>query len=161
MKTNITAKAIEIISVALFGLSTMASAQGQKLCSNATSAGRWGFTTTGTLILPTGSVPLAAVGAYTADPVGNIQGSQTRSVGGVVAHETFKGTITTNPDCTATEVVNVFDDSGALVRISTIDGVVDDNQTAARAIFKSLVLPDGTSLPVVLSIEAKKMFPKD
>ena len=36
--------------------------------------------------------------------------------------------------------------------------VYDDNGRAARAIFKSLVLPNGASLPAVLAIEAQKVF---
>jgi hypothetical protein len=30
-----------------------------------------------------------------------------------------------------------------------------------RAIFQSLTLPDGTNVPVVITIEGNKLFPKD
>jgi len=160
MKANVTVKVLVIMFLAAFGLSIMASAQARKHCSNAQSAGEWGFTTTGALILPTGSVPLVAVGAFTQDLAGNLNGTQTRSVGGLVAHESFKGNVTTKPDCTATDIINVFDDAGALVRTTTLEGVIDDNGNEGRAIFKSLVLPDGTSLPIVISIETKRLFSK-
>ncbi len=73
-------------------------------CTNATAAGTFGFTTSGTLILPTGLAPIAAVGVITFDLNGNATGSQDRSVGGAFAHETINGTLTQprlhdNPRC--------------------------------------------------------------
>src|SRR5436190_15103383 len=78
-------------------------------CSSATAAGTFGFTTTGTLILPTGPAPVAAVGAVTFDLNGSVTGSQDRSVGGAFAHETITGTFIVNRDCTMTAVADVYD----------------------------------------------------
>jgi len=51
-------------------------------CSQAGSAGNYGFTLSGVLILPTGAVPLAAVGKAIIDSGGNVTGTEARSVGG-------------------------------------------------------------------------------
>jgi len=110
-----------------------------RTCSNATGAGRWEFTVTGTIILPTGAaVPVAQVGSYTADKAGNIIGTQTRSLGGNVAEETFTATASTNPDCTGKATVYVYDkQSGNLVRTSTLDVVFVDDGREARATARS------------------------
>src|SRR5712671_640859 len=123
-------------------------------CTSATAAGSFGFTTTGTLILPTGPAPVAAVGLVTFDLSGNATGSQDRSVGGAFAHETLTGTLTVNRDCTISLVANVYDSSGNLARTSTIPGVLVNNGKQIRAIFESVVLPNGVNLPSVLTIEA-------
>ncbi|PYV66442.1 MAG: hypothetical protein DMG84_20540 [Acidobacteria bacterium] len=91
------------------------------------------------------------------DASGNLAGTQTRSLNGDVADETFTGNAIVNPDCTGTDVIQVFE-SGVLVRTTMLNLVYDDNGRAARAIFKSLVLPNGASLPAVLAIEAQKVF---
>src|SRR5438045_9704754 len=93
-------------------------------CSRVTAAGSFGFTTTGTLILPSGPAPVAAVGLVAFDLNGNITGSQDRSVGGAFAHETLTGTFTVTHDCTIIAVANVYDSSGNLVRTSTIPGLL-------------------------------------
>src|SRR5947207_11871422 len=85
-------------------------------CTSATAAGTYGFTTTGTLILPTGPAPVAAVGSITFQLDGAVSGSQDRSVGGAFAHETITGTLTVNPDCTVLLVADVHNSSGQLVR---------------------------------------------
>jgi hypothetical protein len=126
-------------------------------CSGATAAGTFGFTTTGTLILPTGPVPVVAVGLVTLDLNGNATGSQDRSVGGVFAHETIAGTLTVNRDCTISLLANVYDSSGNLVRTSTIPGVLVDNGKHIRAIFETVTLPNGVNLPSVLTIEANRI----
>jgi hypothetical protein len=64
-----------------------------------------------------------------------------------------------NPDCTGTDTIQVFE-SGILVRTTTLHVVYDDNGQEARAVFTSLVLPDGTSLPSIITIEARKLFPR-
>jgi hypothetical protein len=48
-------------------------------------------------------------------------------------------------------------ESGVLVRTSTLKVVYDQNGREERAIFQSVVLPNGTSLPAVLTIEAKRI----
>ena len=131
-------------------------AQDFQHCSNATSAGRWGFTTNGVLLLPTGPVPVTAVGHFVQDLHGNMEGSQVRSLGGGVAHETFTGIVTTNPDCTGKYTISVYDDSGNLVRISVLDAVFTNSGRKAHVVFESIVLPNGSSLPSVLSIDGDK-----
>ena len=124
-------------------------------CTNATAAGTYGFTTTGTLILPTGPAPVVAVGSITFDLNGNTTGSQDRSVGGVFAHETIKGTLTVNRDCTISLLANVYDDSGTLVRTS-IPGVLVNNEKRIRAMFESVV-SNGVSLPSALAVDADRI----
>ena len=126
-------------------------------CTSATAAGTFGFTTTGTLILPTGPAPVAAVGVVSFDRDGNTTGSQDRSVGGAFGHETITGTLTVHRDCTISLLANVYDSSGNLVRTSTIPGVLVDNGKRIRAIFETVTLPNGVNLPSVLTIEAERI----
>jgi len=126
-------------------------------CTSATAAGTFGFTTTGTLILPSGPVPVGAVGLITFDLNGNAAGSQDRSLGGAFAHETLTGTLTVNRDCTISLLANVFDSSGTLVRTSTIDGVLDNNGKQIRAIFETVVLANGVSLGSVLTVDGNRV----
>ena len=127
-------------------------------CSTASVAGRFGFTTTGSI---PAVGPVAATGIFTQDASGNITGAQTRSLNGSVADETFTGTATVNSDCTGTDTVQVFQD-GSLVRTTTLHVVYDDNGREARAIFTSLVLqPSGVSLPSIITIEARKLSSRE
>ncbi len=126
-------------------------------CTSATAAGTFGFTTTGTLILPSGPVPVGAVGLITFDLNGNAAGSQDRSLGGAFAHETLTGTLTVNRDCTISLLANVFDSSGTLVRTSTIDGVLVNNGKQIRGIFETVVLANGVSLGSVLTVDANRV----
>ena len=126
-------------------------------CTSATAAGTFGFTTTGTLILPSGPVPVGAVGSITFDLNGNAAGSQDRSLGGAFAHETLTGTLTVNRDCTISLLANVFDSSGNSVRTSTIDGVLVNNGKQIRAIFETVVLANGVSLGSVLTVDANRV----
>jgi hypothetical protein len=97
------------------------------------------------------------VGVVRFDRDGDTTGSQDRSVGGVFAHETLTGTLTVNHDCTISLLANVYDDSGNLVRTSTIPGVLVNNGKKIRAIFETVVLPNGLNLPSVLTIEADRI----
>src|SRR5437868_10780815 len=126
-------------------------------CTSATAAGTFGFTTTGTLILPSGPVPVGAVGLITFQLNGDVSGNQDRSVGGAFAHETITGTLAVNRDCTILLVANVFDSSGNLVRTSTIDGVLVNNGKQIRAIFET-VLANGVSLGSVLTVDANRVL---
>jgi len=126
-------------------------------CTSATAAGTFGFTTTGTLILPSGPVPVGAVGLITFDLNGNAAGSQDRSLGGAFAHETLTGTLTVNRDCTISLLANVFDSSGTLVRTSTIDGVLVNNGKQIRGIFETVVLANGVSLGSVLTVDGNRV----
>ena len=130
-----------------------------RTCSNATGAGRWGFTVTGSVILPTGAAaPVAQVGSYTADREGNLEGTQTRSLGGSVASETFTGTTATSADCTGKATIYVYDKTtGNLVRTSTLDYIYDADGRQARAIVTSIVLPNGASLAPVLTLDYRRI----
>jgi hypothetical protein len=158
MKRNIARTTFVIISAVTLcmGLVPAAHAEDNGSCSTATVAGKWGYTYTGTIFLPTGAVPAASVGSFTQDTKGNLAGSQNRSVGGAYAQETVTGTVTVNRDCTGTLNANVYQ-SGQLVRTAVIDLVYDNNRTHLRAIFQSATLTDGTDLPVVITIDGMRL----
>ena len=127
------------------------------VCSNAIVVGGWGFTGTGVIILPTGPVPVAAVGTAQFDPEGNISGSQDRSLGGDSQHETFSGTYSITRSCALTITTNVYDDAGNLQRTTTLRGVVVRNGRQTRMIYQSITLPSGAPLPSVLTLEADRI----
>jgi hypothetical protein len=126
-------------------------------CTKVTGAGTWGFSTSGS-IPAIGAV--AATGIFTQDVSGKITGKQTRSLNGDIADETFAGTATINPDCTGTATIQVFE-SGVLVRTTTLNVVYDDGGREARAVFTSLVLAGGTSLPSIITFEARRVFRRE
>jgi len=130
-----------------------------KGCSTETIAGNWGFTLTGTALFPSanGSVPVlvAAVGTLAADDQGNVNGTEARSVGGGYAEETVTGNWTVSSKCTGTFNANIYE-SGQLVRISVASIVFDDESKEVRMVQKSLTLPGGTELPVIITLEARK-----
>jgi hypothetical protein len=159
MKRNF-ARTTLLIPVAALCMSLVPAVQAADHCSNAKAAGNWGLTLTGTLILPTGPVPGAAVGRLSIDAAGNISGTEARNVGGGFANETITGSWTVNSDCTATVTANIYE-SGVLVRISVLAAVFVDNSSKLRAVQESLTLPDGTTIPVVITLEANKLFPED
>jgi len=146
-----------IVIATLFSLAPAAQADKQS-CSQAGAAGNWGYTYTGSIVFPTGAIPAAAVGSFSLDAQGNISGIQTRSVAGSIAEETIKGTGSVNHDCTASYTVEVYDGAGGLLRTAVLTGVFVDKEQELRAIFASLVLPNGASLPPVITINAKKTF---
>jgi hypothetical protein len=140
---------------------SMAAPLAHAACSDASLAGEWGFTITGTIILPNvGPAPVGAVGRIAFDRKGKVVGEQTRSVGGEVADETFSGTYKATADCMADFTVQVFE-SGNLVRTSTVHLILDDNLREIRAIFTSSALPDSTPLPSILTAEAKRLFSRN
>jgi hypothetical protein len=126
-------------------------------CTNATMLGNWGFTGTGVIILPTGPVPVGAVGNVRFDLEGNISGGQDRSVGGGEAHETIAGTYTIGGDCALTITANVYDDAGTLQRTTVLKGVVVSNGKESRMIYQVVTLPNGALLPAVLTLDANKV----
>jgi hypothetical protein len=147
-----------ILSILTLSLLAIAPGLHAVTCSNATAAGKWGFTTNGTVI---GLGPVGAIGRFSQDVVGNLIGAQTRSLNGGVADETLTGNVTVNPDCTATGTINVYD-SGTLVRITTVNVIYVNNVRDAHGIFTALVLqPSGIKLPTVITVDLKRLFPKD
>jgi hypothetical protein len=143
-----------VISFAV--LASLAPAAHAASCSTATVAGSWGFTLTGTAVLPVvGPTLAAAVGRVSADVHGNLSGTEARSVGGGYADETLTGTWTVNSDCTGTLNANIYE-NGQLVRISVTTITFDDNSREFRMVQKSLTLPDGTAVPVIITLEGRK-----
>src|SRR6202165_3038198 len=110
MKRNIASTTLTIISVVTLcmGLACAPDAEHNGRCSAANVAGKWAYTYTGTIILPTAAVPVATVGSFTLDTHGNVTATQNRSVGGVYAQETVTGTITVKGNCTGTLNANVY-----------------------------------------------------
>ena len=126
-------------------------------CTNATVLGNWGFTGTGVIVLPTGPVPVGAVGNVRFDLEGNISGGQDRSVGGGEAHESVTGSYTISGDCALTITANVYDDAGSLQRTTVLKGFVVSNGKETRMIYQSITLPNGALLPSVLTLDANKI----
>jgi hypothetical protein len=126
-------------------------------CTNTTILGHWGFTGTGLVILPTGAVPVAAVGTVHFDLEGNVSGNQDRSLGGAALHETISGTYTLTHGCVLTITANVYDDAGNLQRTTVLKGVVVNNGNRSRMIYDSITLPNGAPLPSVLTLEANRV----
>ena len=156
-------RTILLVCLATFivGMVATAHAEDDSRCSNATASGNWGFTTSGTVFLPpTGVAALVVlVGRFTMDASGNLVGTQTRSLNGAINDETFSGTITVNPDCTATFAVSVFH-SGVLNRTATLDLVFLNSLREYRGVFTSAILePSGTKIATVLEMDGKKIVP--
>jgi hypothetical protein len=159
VKRNTVRTALVAISIAIFYMTLAPAAQAGNLCSTAKAAGDWGFILTGTLLLPTGPVPAAAIAAGTFDTQGNItSATEARNVGGSFANETLTGSWTVSSDCTGTLTVNAYE-SGVLVRTSVVSLVFVNNMGEIFAVQQSLTLPDGTTLPIVLTFDAKRVFP--
>lgn len=143
------------ISVTLLFM-TMAPQVAAERCSLHKAAGGWGATLTGTIILPSGGVPAAAVLRIRADDAGNFAGTEDRNVGGQFVHETLTGSWTVHPDCTGTATASIFQ-SGVLARTVVLSVVFDDDSRQMRMVQQSLTLPDGTSVPVVVTLEGRKL----
>lgn len=157
MKRNITLT-ISFVTL-LFGLARVAPAQIPGACSSFSPAGTWGFTHTGTIIFPTGAVPVAIVGTFTVDANGSLSGTQTGSLGGQISTTTLQGTITMNPDCTGTLTADVYDQSGSVLRTVVWEAVFVDQAREAFGVATSLTLPNGASLPTIMPGQAKRMHP--
>jgi len=146
------------ITLAILALALLSFAPNLRAaCTNATMLGNWGFTGTGVIVLPTGPVPVGAVGNVRFDLEGNISGGQDRSVGGGEAHETIAGTYTISGDCALTITANVYDDAGTLQRTTVLKGVVVSNGKESRMIYQIITLPNGALLPAVLTLDANKV----
>jgi hypothetical protein len=116
-------------------------------CTVSDAAGKYGHTSTGTIVNPPLG-PFTAVGHVTFTETGTMNGAQTTSIAGNLFEETFQGTYTVNPDCTGSATVHVYH-AMTLARTSVINLVWDIHQSEARAIF----LTPGTNI----SILARKM----
>lgn len=126
-------------------------------CSGANIRGGWGFTWNGLFLLPTGSTPAAAAGTFTIDDTLQVSGTQTSSVGGAVAQDVLKGSLTLNDDCTGALAVGLYDESGNLLRSAVWGLVFMEKGREVRGIFQSLVLPGGPSIPTIATAEGKRL----
>ena len=61
-----------------------------------------------------------------------------------------------NKDCTATATVNVLV-NGQLQRTTTLALVYDSDGNHVRMIFQTVTLPDGTNVPVVITIDGNRV----
>lgn len=131
-------------------------------------AGDWGWTLSGTLMIPTGPgvvvpTPFAGVGRMTSDEEGKFTGTQTSSVGGEVVVNICRGVTTVNEDGTGQMTVDLYDTSGNLLRHVLWDLVFVDNGRECRAIITSLQVPLGSggylTVPAIVTMNSKKMSP--
>jgi hypothetical protein len=157
MKRTIVRTALAtILGATLLSLMPGARAQDERGCSNATVAGKWGFTTNGTVV---GIGPRDSLGVFTLDGAGNlVNGKATASLNGSVTDETFTGTYSVNPDCTGKLAIAISDLSGNKILSATLDLVFDNNVRELRALFTSAVLPNNTPLTTVITVNAKRLF---
>jgi hypothetical protein len=159
MNSNIARRTVVILSMATLYVSLAATAQAQgPACSLALTAGKWGFSTSGTVV---GIGPRSSLGIFTLDAAGNLlNGKATASLNGAVTGELFSGTYTVNPDCTGKSAINVTDLSGNKLFTGTLDLLFDENGREFRAIFTSVTTPTGIALGTVINAEAKRVFPE-
>ena len=155
MKQDIVCRMLVSLSFAVVFATLLPAAHGQS-CSLARAAGNYGLTNTGTVV---GIGPRSAVGIWTMDAAGNINGKGTSSLNGSIFVETFSGTYAVNPDCTGTTTVEILDQSGNLLFTVTADLAWDDNMREVRFIFTSAVSPVLGALQTVISGDARRMRP--
>jgi len=161
MKRTIPRRMLAVVFVGLIFSVTLLPLQAEdRRCSTAASAGRWTYTYTGAILTPNGPVPVAAVGHFRATPRGTLVGGQTRGVAGSSGVEDISGTFHVNNDCTGTATIEVLV-NGQVQRTAILALAYDSNMNHARGIFESLVLADGTNLPVVITSDNTKMFGRD
>ncbi len=149
---------IAVLTVSL-GLAAAAFAGDGRQCSTQGMAGDWGYTKTGTLYAPTGPTAFATMGILTLNRDGNLSGVNTGSVGGKVSEDVLRGTFEVNPDCTGTTTVDVYDQAGTLLRTIHMALVVDEDLSHLRGLMTSLVLPNGVTLPTVITADSRRVFP--
>ena len=134
-------------------------AYAEPTCTPSRAIGRWAFTETGTIRLPTGSIAFGAVGVVTVDADGNVAGTSVSSTG-VASSGTLSGVLTVNPeDCSFTVTTAVYDAAGTLQRYLDFAGVFTSNFDGLHAIVTSLRLPNGTPLPSVITLNAERQVP--
>lgn len=142
-----------LILAPIMGTVPIAQAYG---CMPAQVAGAYGFTLTGTVVTPAGNVSVAATGRAMVEASGHVTGSEARTVGGEYADETFTGVLTVNSDCTGSITLD-FLEAGIPVRTSVLSLVFDENENEIRMVQKSFTLPNGTVLPVIITVEARRI----
>jgi hypothetical protein len=112
-------------------------------CTLADAAGKYGYTSSGTIVTPAVG-PFTAVGHTTLTESGTFSGAQTTSIAGNLVEEALQGTYTVNADCTGSSTVYVYH-GATLARTSHLYIVWDSHQSEARAIF----LTPGTAINIL------------
>src|SRR5215813_6000393 len=92
-------------------------------CTVSNAAGRYGYTSTGTIVNPALG-PFTTVGHVTLTEAGTFTGAQTTSIAGNLVEETVQGTFTVGSDCAGTVTVHVFHGT-TLARTSLLHMVWD------------------------------------
>ena len=156
MKRNLSAAMVVIAFATTLLVNMTATAQGVgPACSLYQTAGKWGFSTNGTVV---GIGPRVSAGIFTLDAAGNVWDAKaTSSLNGIVAGEAFSGTYSVNPDCTGNMDVDVFDLSGNKLFTATLALVFDQGAQEMRAIFSSIVAPNGATLASAIVADARKI----
>lgn len=134
---------IAFATVFVLGIVPRAQAAEDRVCSNASLEGSFGFASTGTLLAlpPPLAGAFAEVGRQTFDGQGNTDGTATLSNNGNVARVTFDGTYVVNPDCTGSMTLSILTPFTGTVNL---DFVIDDNGNELRAITTG---PTGNGAP--------------
>jgi hypothetical protein len=131
-------QAIIVVFATLFvlGIVPKARAGQEKVCSNATLQGSFGYTATGTLlpasVSPPYAGPYAEVGRQTFDGKGNTHATATLSANGNIFEVTIEGTYNVNPDCTGSMILS------SSLGVEHADLVIDDDGAELRAICADL-----------------------
>jgi len=148
------------LAVATMSILAIVSVRAQaSQCSQASAAGYWAYTYTGTVYVPD-AAPIAAVGHFHQDTKGNVRGGQTHTLAGQTELEDISATATVNGNCTGSATINVYL-AGVLLRTTTVDVAYDRDGNHVRMIFTSLILADGTVLPVVATLDGNRVSTKD
>jgi len=96
------------------------------------------------------------VGVFKLDGNGNLlNGVAASSLNGSVASETFSGTYTVNPDCSGSFDVKIYSGGVELFELTAFTAF-DNDMREMRAVFTSIVAPNGTALQSVINLEARK-----
>jgi len=104
-----------MVLAALTLASVRASVSEASGCTNASIAGAYGLTATGTLFGPNGTRSgIALLGRSVYDGQGRLTGTQTDSIDGTIEQFTLAGTYAVQPDCTGSETFT-FIPSGEVV----------------------------------------------
>ena len=150
-----------LISVAALCLGVAPAVQASEKCSNAKAAGEWGTHPHGNTYSSNRPGSCCGNASGTFDAKGNIvSATEARNVGGGFANETLTGSWTVNPDCTGTLTVDAYG-NGQLVRTSVLAIVFVDDLRKVLMVQESLTLPDGTTIPVVITADGNKLLAVD
>ncbi len=137
----------------IFLVSLTAMAGDDFICSPANVAGTWGYIETATIINAGISYPYASVGIYTLDAQGHMSGARTGSMAGTTLRAKIVGIATVNSDCTGTENLSFYDESGNLIGTATKALLYVNKGREANKIITA------TAAPMVAITKAKRVFP--